>query len=102
VTLLPTAEWLLGSWQLLRHDAALEFTARTRMQFAADARLTYTIPTPQGNAVVVLRWALDGARLTTTHEDGAHEVSVAVRRGEADILEFDFGGPRAWFVRATP
>jgi hypothetical protein len=96
-----TREWLLGTWQLLRHDSALEFTARTRMHFGQGDVLSYTIPTGQGDVHVSLQWTLSGDQLTTAHADGAHAVSVRIARGEADVLEVDFAGPRAWFVRDT-
>ena len=90
---------LTGAWQLLRCDAPLEFQPGTRMEFADDGALHYTIPAPEGVLRVALRWHIDGGRLHTAHEDGSNAVVVGVARSDADVLTFDFGGPRAWFVR---
>lgn len=93
------AHWLRGGWRLLRCDRALDFTPGTRMRFNTDATLDYTIPTGDGTLQLQLRWMLDGATLHTDLPDGGNPVTVTVTRGQAGILEFDFGGARAWFVR---
>ncbi len=97
-----SAGWLHGGWRLLRCDAALEFTPGTRMRFHDDATLDYTIPTDEGELQVRLRWRLDGAVLRTDLAEGGNPVTVGVVRGQAEVLEFDFGGNRAWFVREEP
>jgi hypothetical protein len=93
---------LIGSWQLLRCEAPLEFQPGTRMEFVDGGVLRYAIPTPQGTLDVAMRWRVDGGTLLTTHEDGSNAVAVGVDRSEADVLTFDFGEPRAWFVRVVP
>jgi hypothetical protein len=95
-----SADWLIGSWQLLRCDAPLEILPGTRMHFATDKQLEYAIPAEGRLMRVTLRWRVDGAVLHTEHFDGSNPVDVGIARGEADVLTFDFGGPRAWFVRA--
>ncbi|MCU0618501.1 MAG: hypothetical protein MUF40_01120 [Gemmatimonadaceae bacterium] len=97
-----TAGWLVGTWRLLRCDAALEFTPGTRMQFHADATLDYHIPTDDGELRARLHWRLAGAVLHTDLAEGGNPVTVGVVHGRAGVLEFDFGGARAWFVRETP
>jgi hypothetical protein len=94
-----TPAWLHGAWQLLRCDAALDFTPGTRMRFNDDATLDYTIPTDDGAVHVQLRWRLEGAVLRTDLVEGGNPVAVGVTQGRAGVLEFDFGGARAWFVR---
>lgn len=94
-----TTAWLLGAWQLLRCDAALDFTPGTRMHFHGDATLDYRIPTDGGVLQAQLRWHLDGGVLHTDLVDGSNPVQVGVVRGQAEVLEFDFAGARAWFVR---
>jgi hypothetical protein len=93
------AAWLRGGWQLLRCDRALDFTPGTRMRFHADATLDYAIPTDDGSLHVQLRWTLDGALLRTDLVEGGNPVTVVVTQGKAGVLELDFGGARAWFVR---
>ena len=93
------APWLIGTWQLLRSEAPLELQPGTRMHFAADESLVYSIPTAERHLTVTLRWRLDGAILHTMHEDGSNPVAVRVSLGEADVMAFDFDGPHAWFIR---
>ncbi len=95
-----THDWILGTWQLLRADAAIELQPGTRMRFGADQRLEYTIPTSEGALRVMLVWHLDGAMLRTNLEDGSNPLEVSVRIDAAEVLTLSFGGPRAWFVRA--
>lgn len=94
-----TADALLGTWQLVRCDAPLEMQPGTQMHFEVANRLTYLIPTADGVVRVTLRWRLDSATLHTMHEDGSNPVQVRIALGDADVLTFDFGGPRAWYVR---
>lgn len=95
-----TSDWILGRWQLLRCEAALDLEPGTRMEFEADARLEYTIPTATGPLRVPMRWRLDGDVLHTQLDDGTNPVQVIVSLGDAEVLTFNFAGPRAWFVRA--
>jgi hypothetical protein len=71
------------------------------MRFADHAELEYTIPTGDGTLRVALRWRLELGILHTVHADGSNPVAVPAEIGEADVLAFDFGGPRAFFVRST-
>jgi hypothetical protein len=77
----------------------VEIQPGTTMRFAPGAVLEYRIPTPNGDLQVTLRWRVQGGALQTVHEDGSNPVQVAVSHGDGDVLVFDFGGPRAWFVR---
>lgn len=92
-------DWILGLWQLLRCDAALDLQPGTRMDFGADGRLVYTIPTADGPLRVVLIWRLTDGVLHTTLEDGSNPVQVGAQCADAEVLTLDFAGPRAWFVR---
>ena len=92
--------WLIGSWQVLRCDKPLEIQPGTRMHFGHGQRLDYAIPAVDRMVTVTLRWWLDGELLHTEHQDGSNPVQVRVTLGAADVLMFDFDGPRAWFVRA--
>ncbi len=96
-----SSDWLLGSWHLLRCDATLELEPGTRMHFGAETELEYVIPTANGPLRVELRWRVEDDVLHTRLADGSNPVEVGVSLSEADVLTFDFGGPRAWFVRAT-
>ena len=95
-----TDAWLIGTWHVMRSEAPIEIQPGTRMHFGADGNLEYAIPTGGQILSVVLRWNLDGEMLRSVHTDGSNPVAVRVSRGEADVLTFDFDGPRAWFVRA--
>ena len=95
-----SARWLIGTWQLLRCEAPLEIQPGTRMHFAAEGSLVYSIPTLDRILTVELRWRLDASILHTTHLDGSNPVQVRVAVGDAEVLVIDFDGPRAWFVRA--
>jgi hypothetical protein len=48
-----------------------------------------------------MRWSIADGQLRTTLDDGTNPVTVSVALGEAEVLVFDFGGPRAFFVRST-
>lgn len=96
-----TTATLLGTWQLVRCDAPLEIQPGTQMQFAAERELTYVIPTAHGTFRTTLDWHFDNGTLHTRNADGSNAVAVGVTLGEAEILVFDFGGPRAFFVRST-
>ena len=91
--------WLLGVWHVLRCEPPVEIQLGTRMQFSANDDLEYAIPAGDGLLRVTLKWRVDGGILHTAHADGSNPVQVAIAHGEADVLTFDFGGPRAWFVR---
>ena len=90
---------VVGTWQLLRCEAPLEIEPETRMEFCNDAQLMYLIPTATGPLQVTLRWRVANGMLHTVHEDGSNPVQVRIALGDADVLTFDFGGPRAWYVR---
>jgi len=92
---------IVGSWQLLRCESPLEIEPGTRMEFRADAQLAYLIPTSTGPLQVTLRWRVADGVLHTVHPDGSNPVQVLTGFGDADVLTFDFGGPRAWYVRRT-
>jgi hypothetical protein len=94
-------ERLSGTWQLLRCEAPVEIQPGSQMQFAADGTLVYVIPTPSGAVHVPMRWRVGEGQLHTTLEDGSNAVSVGATISEAEVLVFDFGGPRAFFVRRT-
>ncbi len=95
-----STDWIVGTWQLLRNEAPLEFEPGTRMTFRADHSLDYAIPTGEGVLQVTLRWRVEDGVLFTSHEDGTNPVQAGISLGDADVLTVTFGGPRAWFVRA--
>jgi len=97
----PLATRLVGTWQLLRCESPLEIEPGTRMEFRADAQLAYVIPTATGPLLVTLRWHMQDDQLHTVHQDGSNPVQVRTALGDEDVLTFDFGGPRAWYVRVT-
>ncbi len=95
-----SAAWLIGVWELLRCEDPLEFQSGTRMRFSAVDDLEYAIPAGDGLLRVTLKWRVERGILHTVHDDGSNPVRVGILLGDADVLTFDFGGPRAWFVRA--
>jgi len=96
-----SSQALIGTWVLLRSESPLEIQPGTQMHFADDGELTYVIPTADGALSVTLRWRLEAATLHTAHEDGSNPVAVGVAIGDAEVLVFDFGGPRSFFERST-
>jgi hypothetical protein len=99
ITHVVTRAWLLGRWQLLRCESPLEIQPGTRMEFRDDSHVAYMIPAAGRDLHIALRWQLEADVLHTAHEDGSNPVRVRVAHGDGDILRFDFGGSRAWFVR---
>ena len=91
--------WLIGGWRLLRCEAPLEIEPGTQMHFSVNDDLEYAIPAGDRLLRVTLKWRIEGGMLLTTHDDGSNPVQVGIAHGDADVLTFDFGGPRAWFVR---
>ena len=94
-----TPAWLLGSWRLLRADAALEFAPGVRMEFRAGGRLRYTIPLAGRETVVSLIYRVEGDVLRTDNPAAPHATATRFALGAGDVLVFDFSGARAWFVR---
>jgi len=90
---------IVGAWQFLRCESPLEIEPGTRMEFDTAARLVYVIPTATGPLQVTLGWRVEDGLLHTVHQDGSNPVQVRTDLGAEDVLTFDFGGPRAWYVR---
>jgi hypothetical protein len=94
-----TPERLSGTWLFLRCEPPLEMEPGTRMRFASDALLQYMIPTATGPLTVALQWRVADGVLFTKHTDGTNPVTARVAIDDTGVLSYDFGGPRAWFVR---
>jgi hypothetical protein len=52
--------------------------------------------------VVALVYQVHGHVLRTDNPTAPHAVETHFRLGEGGVLEFDFSGVRAWFVKETP
>ncbi len=98
-THVTTPDWLLGTWRLLRADAALDFAPGVRMEFQSGGRLLYTIVVEGHEHVVRLVYSVDADVLRTDNPEHPHATTTTFARGEGDVLVFDFSGPRAWFVK---
>jgi hypothetical protein len=96
-----TPAWLLGAWQLLRADPALEFAPGVKMEFRPGGRLLYTIDAGGREQVFTLIYRVEGDMLQTDNPSAPHRASTRFLRGEADVLIFDFSGARALFVRRS-
>lgn len=92
-------EWLLGVWRLERVEQGLEILPGTRMEFRPAGELVYTIEIDDRRAVFELEYTVEGDLLTTVHPEGGHRTRARFSPRPGGVLEFDFGGGRAWFVR---
>jgi hypothetical protein len=92
-------DWLLGTWRLMRADAALDFAPGVRMEFLADGDLRYHVDVGGRDQVIALRYRLEGDTLHTENPAAPHSMSVRFARGVGEVLILDFAGPRAWLVR---
>jgi hypothetical protein len=90
---------LLGSWRLLRADAALDFAPEVRMEFREGGILRYTFAVGEGRQGIDLRYATVGDVLRTEVPGTTHETTARFEFGKGDVLILDFAGARAWFVR---
>ena len=87
-------------WRLLRCEPPLEIEPGTAMCFRPPDLLEYMIPAADTTLSLMLRWRITGNELRTEHPDGSNPMRVDVALTGEGVLTFDFGGPRAWFVRA--
>jgi hypothetical protein len=93
------SDWLLGTWRLMRADAALDFAPGVRMEFRADGTLCYHIDVGGRDQVIDLRYRVDGEILHTENPASPHTMSVGISHGVGDVLRLDFAGALAWLVR---
>jgi hypothetical protein len=91
--------WLIGTWRLLRADAALDFAPGVRMEFLVDGTLYYHVDVGGRDQVIALRYRIDGDMLHTENPAAPHAMSVRIAEGVGGVLVLDFAGPRAWLVR---
>lgn len=92
-------DWLLGRWRLLRAEAGLDFAPGVAMEFGSGGRLRYTFTVGDRAQTVALVYQVHGSTLRTDNPAAPHAVETHFKRGEAGVLEFDFSGVRAWFVK---
>lgn len=93
------ADRLMGRWRLLRADAVLDFAPGVRMEFRAGGRLLYGFEVGARREVLALGYRIEGEVLHTESPATRHEMTAHFAFGAGDILIFDFGGPKAWFIR---
>ena len=91
--------WLLGRWRLLRAEPGLDFAPGVAMEFGPGGRLRYTFDVGDRAQTVALVYQVSGSTLRTDNPAAPHAVETHFKRGEGDVLEFDFSGVRAWFVK---
>ncbi len=91
--------WLLGRWRLLRAEAGLDFAPGVAMEFRPGGRLRYSFDVGGRDQVIALVYQVEGNVLRTDNPSATHVVETHFRLGEAGVLEFDFSGARAWFVK---
>jgi hypothetical protein len=94
-----TPAWLYGRWRLLRADAPLELMPGTRMDFREGGELRYTLALEGREFDLTLVYRVDGDLLLTDNPAAPHSAATRFSLGPGEVLVFDFGGPRAWFVR---
>jgi hypothetical protein len=95
----PVPAWLLGRWRLLRAEAGLDFAPGVAMEFGPGGRLRYSFDVGGRVQAIALVYQVEGNVLRTDNPSAAHAVETHFRLGEAGVLEFDFSGARAWFVK---
>lgn len=91
--------WLIGTWRLLRADAALDFAPGVRMEFHDEGTLHYHVDVGGRDQVIDLRFRIEGDMLHTENPAAPHAMSVRIAQGAGGVLVLDFAGPRAWLVR---
>jgi hypothetical protein len=91
--------WLIGTWRLLRADAALDFAPGVRMEFLEDGTLHYHVDVGGRDQVIGLRYRIEGDMLHTENPAAPHAMSVRMSEGVGGVLVLDFAGPKAWLVR---
>lgn len=91
--------WLIGTWRLLRADAALDFAPGVRMEFLEDGTLHYHVEVGGRDQVIDLRYRLEHDMLHTENPAAPHAMSVRWSEGTGGVLVLDFAGPKAWLVR---
>ncbi len=91
--------WLLGRWRLLRAEPGLDFAPGVAMEFLSGGRLRYSFDVGERTQVLALVYQVEGNVLRTDNPRAPHAVETHYRLGEAGVLEFDFSGVRAWFVK---
>ena len=92
-------DWLLGRWRLLRAEAGLDFAPGVAMEFAPGGRLRYSFAVGERQQTIALVYQVRGNTMRTDNPTSPHAVETHFRLGEAAVLEFDFSGTRAWFVK---
>ena len=90
---------LLGRWHLLQADSALDFAPNVLMEFLQGGRLNYVFSTGDRRQSIPLLYRVEGNELHTEDPKTTHEVVTRFAFGPGDVLIFDFGGAKAWFVR---
>ncbi|MCC6317970.1 MAG: hypothetical protein IT361_09790 [Gemmatimonadaceae bacterium] len=98
----PPDEQLLGTWHLLRADPSLDFAPGVSMEFQRGGRLRYAFDVGTQRQTLQLVYRVEGNVLHTEYPGMAHDAVAAFTFGPGDVLIFDFGGARAWFLRKLP
>jgi hypothetical protein len=96
------SQWWLGIWRLTHADASLDFAPGVRMEFLPEGTLHYHVDVGGRDQVIALCYRVEGEWLHTENPAAPHRTSVAMRRGEGDVLCLDFGGAQALLLRERP
>jgi hypothetical protein len=92
-------DWLLGTWRLMRADAALDFAPGVRMEFCLAGVLRYHVDVGGRDQIVALVYRVEGDVLHTDNPAAPHSTSVRIVHGAGDVLLLDFAGAHALLVR---
>lgn len=71
------------------------------MDFRPGGRLLYAFDVGERRETIHLVYRVEGNLLHTDHPGSTHEVAARFEFGPGDVLIFDFGGQRAWFIRVV-
>lgn len=69
------------------------------MEFLLGGRLNYIFSTGERQHSLALVYRVEGNELHTEDPKTTHQVMTRFAFGPGDVLIFDFGGVKAWFVR---
>jgi|SRR5690554_3656592 len=95
----PVPDWLYGRWRFRDADADVGILPDTCMDFRTSGQLLYTVLVEGQQAQFDLQYQVRGNLLQTLNPDGGQTSSVAFERIGDDLLQLDFNGKRARFVR---
>jgi len=91
---------LLGTWRLVKSDGAIDTGNGVTMTFTRDGKLVYVIHQDRSDQIMNLLFSVDGDCLVTNQPSSPQPESTRFSFDDEGQLVLDYGGTKAWFVRA--